>query len=226
MPEHWQQGEIHAKAPGVFPSSPMSLGLYKQTTKWPMDLSARKGWKLLFHHECSMHELERIKEAIWYPSPSRPVEESIKLCPMGGGRYFQSKWAPPGKGISLALGRLIRYSTPSKDSVLFSFKGHKVVCWTRDKKTTGEKSWWTITPVIVIFADHLEVPSRTLCLATFVCFENSSFETWNTSRIRWKISGLFFSRIVICSFMTVMMLWVLSSAPCFELFSAAPEEIP
>ena len=41
-------------------------------------------------------------------------------------------------------------------------------------------------------------------------------------RISSKISGLLRSRCFIRSFMAVMMIWVLSSAPCFELFSAAP----
>lgn len=39
-----------------------------------------------------------------------------------------------------------------------------------------------------------------------------------------KISGLFLSLIFILSLMAIMMFWVLSSAPCLELFSAAPEE--
>ena len=38
-----------------------------------------------------------------------------------------------------------------------------------------------------------------------------------------KISGLFLSLIFILSLMAMMMFWVLSSAPCLELFSAAPE---
>lgn len=158
----------------------------------------------------------------------RPVEESIKLCPMEG-EVLPVQVSTSREGNFSLLSADWSATQPHQRTLVwfgFSFTGHKVVCWTRYKKTIGEKSWWTITPVIVTFADHLEVPSRTLCLATFVCFENSSFETWNTSRIRWKISGLFFSRIVICSFIAVMMLWVLSSAPCFELFSAAPEGIP
>ena len=39
-----------------------------------------------------------------------------------------------------------------------------------------------------------------------------------------KISGLLRSRCFMRSFMAVMMICVLSSAPCFELFSAAPAE--
>lgn len=39
-----------------------------------------------------------------------------------------------------------------------------------------------------------------------------------------KISGLFLSLIFILSLMAIMMFWVLSSAPCLELFSAAPKE--
>lgn len=39
-----------------------------------------------------------------------------------------------------------------------------------------------------------------------------------------KISGLFRSRVFILSFIAVMMICVLSSAPCLELFSAAPDK--
>jgi hypothetical protein len=41
-------------------------------------------------------------------------------------------------------------------------------------------------------------------------------------RMSSKISGLVRSRCFILSFMAVMMICVLSSAPCLELFSAAP----
>lgn len=75
---------------------------------------------------------------------------------------------------------------------------------------------------MVIFADHLEVPSSTLCLAAFVCCTKSSLEIWNISWMTSNTSGLFRSLIFILSFMAVMMVRVLSSAPCFELFSAAP----
>ena len=43
-----------------------------------------------------------------------------------------------------------------------------------------------------------------------------------TYRISSNISGLFRSRIFIRSFIAMMIVCVLSSAPCFELFSAAP----
>lgn len=75
---------------------------------------------------------------------------------------------------------------------------------------------------MVIFADHLEVPSSTLCLAALVCCTKSSLEIWNISWMTSNTSGLFRSLIFILSFMAVMMVRVLSSAPCFELFSAAP----
>lgn len=42
--------------------------------------------------------------------------------------------------------------------------------------------------------------------------------------MRSNISGLFLSLIFIRSFIAMMIFWVLSSAPCLELFSAAPEE--
>lgn len=79
-----------------------------------------------------------------------------------------------------------------------------------------------VLPVIVTLADHLEVPSSTLCLTAFICWAWASLLTPNTSRISSKISGLFRSRIFMRSFMAIMMLWVRSSAPILELFSAAP----
>lgn len=45
-----------------------------------------------------------------------------------------------------------------------------------------------------------------------------------THRISSKISGFSRSLCFILSFIAVMMLFALSSAPCFELFSAAPEK--
>lgn len=88
------------------------------------------------------------------------------------------------------------------------------------------KNEWTCaslhSPVIVIFADHFEVPSRTLCFTVFICWACVNLLSQNTSLIKSKISGLFRSRIFIRSFMAMMKFWVLSSAPCFELFSAAP----
>ena len=75
---------------------------------------------------------------------------------------------------------------------------------------------------MVIFADHLEVPSSTACLAAFRWVEKSSLEIWNISWMTSNTSGRFFSRIFILSFMAMMMFWVLSSAPCLELFSTAP----
>ena len=79
------------------------------------------------------------------------------------------------------------------------------------------------SPVMVILADHLEVPSNTLCFTVFICCTWATLLTLKTSRITSKISGLFRSRIFILSFMAMMMFWVRSSAPCLELFSAAPE---
>lgn len=81
-------------------------------------------------------------------------------------------------------------------------------------------------PVMVILADHLEVPSRTLCFTVFICCTWATLLTVKTSRITSKISGLFRSRIFIRSFMAMIMFCVLSSAPCLELFSAAPEGWP
>ncbi|TNN56046.1 hypothetical protein EYF80_033762 [Liparis tanakae] len=75
---------------------------------------------------------------------------------------------------------------------------------------------------MLILADHLEVPSRTACLAVFRWLLKSSLETRNISWITSNTSGLFFSRIFMRSFMAMMMFWVLSSAPCLELFSTAP----
>lgn len=78
------------------------------------------------------------------------------------------------------------------------------------------------SPVIVIFADHFEVPSSTLCFTVFICWACVILLSQNTSLIKSKISGLFRSRIFMRSFMAMMKFWVRSSAPCFELFSAAP----
>lgn len=77
-------------------------------------------------------------------------------------------------------------------------------------------------PVIVILANHLEVPSSTLCFTVFICWAWANLLSQKTSLIKSKISGLFRSRIFIRSFMAMMMFWVRSSAPCLELFSAAP----
>lgn len=77
-------------------------------------------------------------------------------------------------------------------------------------------------PVMLILADHLEVPSRTLCFTAFICCVCVVLVTPNTSWISSKISGLLRSRIFMRSLSTMMMFWVRSSAPCLELFSAAP----
>lgn len=79
------------------------------------------------------------------------------------------------------------------------------------------------SPVMVILADHLEVPSSTLCFTVFICCTWAALLTVKTSRITSKISGLFRSRIFMRSFMAMIMFWVRSSAPCLQLFSAAPE---
>lgn len=78
---------------------------------------------------------------------------------------------------------------------------------------------------MVILADHFEVPSSTLCLMVFICWAWMALVMANTSRISSKISGLFLSLIFILSFMAIMIFWVRSSAPCLELFSAAPEKV-
>lgn len=78
---------------------------------------------------------------------------------------------------------------------------------------------------MVIFADHLEVPSSTLCLIVFICCAWMALLITNTSLISSKISGLFLSLIFILSFMAIMIFWVRSSAPCLELFSAAPNHL-
>lgn len=79
-----------------------------------------------------------------------------------------------------------------------------------------------LAPVMLILADHFEVPSSTLCLICFMCVTCVAFTTANTSWMSSKISGLFLSRIFMRSLRTMMMFWVRSSAPCLELFSAAP----
>lgn len=82
----------------------------------------------------------------------------------------------------------------------------------------------TNPPVMLIFADHLDVPSSTLCLICFMCVACVALSRANTSCISSKISGLFLSLIFMRSLRTMMMFWVRSSAPCLELFSAAPDE--
>lgn len=76
---------------------------------------------------------------------------------------------------------------------------------------------------MLILADHFDVPSRTLCLICFIWVPWLGLGMSNTSWISSKISGLLRSRIFMRSFRTMMMFCVRSSAPCFELFSAAPE---
>lgn len=75
---------------------------------------------------------------------------------------------------------------------------------------------------MLILADHLDVPSSTLCLTAFICCVWELLVTAKTSWISSKISGLLRSRIFMRSFSTMMMFCVRSSAPCLELFSAAP----
>lgn len=87
------------------------------------------------------------------------------------------------------------------------------------KTTQGQYS-----PVMLIFADHLEVPSSTLCLICFMWVPCVALSRANTSCISSKISGLFLSLIFMRSFNTMMMFCVRSSAPCLELFSAAPRD--
>lgn len=79
-----------------------------------------------------------------------------------------------------------------------------------------------LSPVMLILADHLEVPSSTLCLICFIWVTWVDLGTAKTSWMSSKISGLFLSRIFMRSLRTMMMFWVRSSAPCLELFSAAP----
>lgn len=57
----------------------------------------------------------------------------------------------------------------------------------------------------------------------FISFNDKSLKMQNMYIIRSNISGLLCSLIFIRSFMAMMMLFVLSSVPCFELFSAAPK---
>lgn len=97
-----------------------------------------------------------------------------------------------------------------------------------DSDDVDDESWifalylTQLAPVILILADHFEVPSSTLCLICFMCVTCVAFTTANTSWMSSKISGLFLSRIFMRSLRTMMMFWVRSSAPCLELFSAAP----
>lgn len=60
-------------------------------------------------------------------------------------------------------------------------------------------------PVMLILADHLEVPSRTLCLTAFICCVCVVLLTPNTSWISSNISGLLRSRIFMRSLSTIMM---------------------
>lgn len=78
------------------------------------------------------------------------------------------------------------------------------------------------SPVMLILADHLDVPSSTLCLTAFICCVCAVLVTAKISWMSSKISGLLRSRIFMRSLSTMMMFCVRSSAPCLELFSAAP----
>lgn len=80
----------------------------------------------------------------------------------------------------------------------------------------------TASPVMLILADHLDVPSSTLCLTAFICCVCAVLVTAKISWMSSKISGLLRSRIFMRSLSTMIMFWVRSSAPCLELFSAAP----
>ena len=62
----------------------------------------------------------------------------------------------------------------------------------------------SVSPVMVILADHFEVPSSTLCLMVFICCAWMALLMMNTSLISSKISGLFLSRIFILSFMAMI----------------------
>lgn len=79
-------------------------------------------------------------------------------------------------------------------------------------------------PVIAIFADHLLVPSTMLCCTAFLwlMWVRSSME--KMFRIISNVSGCSFSLNCMRSRIVCMILCVLSSEPCFEDFSAAPEE--
>lgn len=94
---------------------------------------------------------------------------------------------------------------------------HRLLCL-----EVGGVSSNSFAPVMLILADHLEVPSSTLCLICFMWVTCVALTTLNTSWMSSKISGLFLSRIFMRSLRTMIMFWVRSSAPCLELFSAAP----
>ena len=109
---------------------------------------------------------------------------------------------------------------------------------------------WAHITVIAILADHLAVPSyqqnqcvncrklhgqgslqtsvkwltSTACFTVFIWFMWFFLSTAKTFLIISNISGLFLSRIFIRSFIAVTIPSFLSSAPCFELFSAAPRK--
>lgn len=96
--------------------------------------------------------------------------------------------------------------------------------WLRHVSINLWDLWWSSCwPVMLILADHLDVPSKTLCLTCFIWVTWVVLGTPNTSWMSSKISGLFLSRIFMRSLRTMIMFWVRSSAPCLELFSAAPE---
>lgn len=111
------------------------------------------------------------------------------------------------------------------------FNSHKNMYLKKTNRTRKQKNANKNTreialniPLMEIWADHLEVPSRTLCLTLFMCWTWIILVMLKIFRISSKISGLFLSRIFILSFMAMMMCCVRSSAPVLELFSAAPEE--
>lgn len=80
---------------------------------------------------------------------------------------------------------------------------------------------WAHMTVMAILADHLDVPSKTVWATAFMCPWWLLSSTPNTSRIISKISGFSTCLWFILSFMAFSIEFALSSAPCFDDFSAA-----
>lgn len=84
------------------------------------------------------------------------------------------------------------------------------------------KRLWNDAGIVMIGWLPCQTSSSWRYLMVFICCAWMALLMTNTSLMSSKISGLFLSLIFILSFMAMMIFWVRSSAPCLELFSAAP----
>jgi len=94
-----------------------------------------------------------------------------------------------------------------------------LITWTKEKYRKGRTFKFCETVHSACEMSLLDTHSA-VCQLVSVWASSAAWPA--THLMRSKMSGLLRSRSFIRSLMALMMLWVLSSAPCFELFSAAP----